>query len=489
MKLTPSGGKHRRMTLAEAEAQTARDKRRILILGLASILLFGAYIGTRLKISNSKEQDANLPAIGQEQVEKVYTLPFEDDAVLATIHDGSAEERSSLAGQAVDALLKYSVTLAPRNYEALGIRDLTPELVAELLASPQEHRKNPLRIRGELIALRTMPSSDPAVRVRQLGTIRLDDGQTLQGREALQGEEALQGGEGETQEAPDVTVHVVFLKPTDLEVGSYVRMDGLFVQAYRGLVDGEPREGPLVAGNRLIPSQPLIRPLPHDELVALLRDRVKDDTIEERYGEPNELWDLMAYAASRATEIDWSSAEVLDNEKLGLLCNGGTFFRGQPFRFGISRNLGIWTEDPGENPLHIGRISRGWLTNSQWRAPTPLVQFISPLDLGELQDREVHRLVTGKGFFLKNVVYERADGRSTAMAPLFVVSELEDFIPPVNRTPQYILMGVAAGTILMIVLIFFLVRADSRSSRKLQEDLVRRRRERRLRSERNKATL
>ena len=153
-----------------------------------------------------------------------------------------------------------------------------------------------------------------------------------------------------------------------------------------------------------------------------------------------------------------------------------------------SSSMGIWTETAGENAMRLERVSRGWIGNTTWKEPAPLIQFISPADLGDLQDRAVNRLVTGQAFFLKNVTYKPAGGKSLAMAPLFVVSNLERFVPVVDRTPEYILFGVLVGTILMVVLIFFLVRADSRSSKKLQEELVRRRRERRARSDQTEAT-
>ena len=460
MKSLPGGGSPHRMTLAEAEAQTRRDKRRILVLAVGVLLLLGTYITAQIVRPEAEDPGKSLPT-GPIADEPVYTLPFESTEVLDTIRDATAEQRLSLSGEALDTLLKYAVTLGPRNYDSLGVRELTDELAAELTAAPGDHRVDPVRARGELLRLTTVATDDRALLERQLAAIRLEGGGVA---------------------------HLAFRLPTDLEVGDHVRLDGLFVQLYDGMADGELREGPLLAGNQLLASVALTDSLTHEGLEQLLRKTVRDDTVDEHLGEPEELWALMAYAAARADEIDWAAAPVLDNEQLTLISNDGTFFRGQPFQLNICQNMGIWTEAAGENSMRLGRVSRGWIGNTTWKEPAPLIQFVSPADLGELQDRVANRLVTGRAFFLKNVTYKPSGGKSLAMAPLFVLSDLHQFVPVEDRTPEYILFGVLVGTILMIVLIFFLVRADSRSSKKLQEELVRRRRERRARSEQTEAT-
>ena len=461
MNSTP-GGTNRRMTLAEADAVTVRERRRIIILGVCALLLFGAYLTAQVNKPPVEDRGADLPTgAGSKQSPSVYTLPFESPEILETIQDATPDDRLALSGEALDSLLKYSITLGRPNYEALGGRPLTADVAAELAEAPGEHRIDPLFARGLLLRLTAISTKDPAVRERQLAAIELEGGGIA---------------------------HLAFLRPTELQVGEFVRLDGLFVQQYRGMVNGDLREGPLLAGNQLLPSFASTGELSHEDLVHSLRQDVEDDTVDRQLGEPTEaLWQLMSFAAQSRDQIDWAAAEELTTENLALISNGGTFFRGQPFRLPVCQNLGIWTESAGENGMRLGRLSRGWIGNTTWKDPAPLVQFVSPLDLSALQDRQKNRLLTGKVFFLKNTHYKRRDGKSTAMAPLFVVAELEHFIPVADRTPEYILFGVLAGTILMMVLIFFLVRADSRSSKKLQEELVRRRRERRARADQAEA--
>jgi hypothetical protein len=463
MKSVPSGNKSRRMTLAEAEAMTRRDRRRMIVMSIGAVLLLVAYFGAKFRGGDPQPKVNPYPTaeITQEPVE-VYTRPFESEAVLETIVDGTEEQRLVLAGQAIDELLKYSITLQERNYDAIGVRVLDQAVASELLADPAANRVAPLRLRGRLARLTAMNTDDVAVGERQLATLELDDG---------------------------TWAHLAFLKPPGEQVsgglglGDHVRMDGLFTQVYRAEVDGEFREGPLVVGTALMPSTAPIVAAEHEALCEELRSNVQDDTLTDQRGQPfDELWALMAFARDRADEIDWEAAPELDNDVLQLISNDGTFFRGRPFRIPISRNQGSWVERAPENGLRLDKLTTGWVGNTVWKSPSPVINFVAPANMPELSNEAANRLLTARGFFLKNVYYEKM-GSAPGKAPLFVFTDIQLFVPQVDPTPRLLLMGVVGGTLAMIVLIFFLVRSDSRSSKQLQEEMVRRRRERRARAE------
>ncbi|MDA1265369.1 MAG: hypothetical protein O2816_09865 [Planctomycetota bacterium] len=453
----PGGSPARRMTLAEAEAQTARDKRKIIILAVGTLLLFGAYMSQQL--GGPKEQDlSNDLPMGRPVAEVIHTLPI-DSEVLEAVADATADQRLIMSGEAVDLVLKHSETMRAANYDALGAINLDARSSAELLSAPAEHRGDALRVRGVLLRLGGAATPDPAVKDRQLGAVELEDG-TL--------------------------THIAFLRePRDFAIGDFIRLDGLFVQAYNGPGKGGLlTEGALVVGNQLQGSRPSLVGKDHAALAIELREKVKDDTIDHRLEQPfDELWDLMAFARERKDDIDWSTALELDNEQLGVLSNDGTLFRGQPYVLNICQNMGTWVEAAEENGLRIPKVTYGWIGNNTWKDPAPLITFIAPFEAPELQDRKQNRLVSAKGFFLRNHAYNKRDGKSAAIAPVFVLSEIKPFVPPTNHTTTYILIGVVVGTALMILVIFLLVRADSRNSTKLQEELTRRRRERRARAE------
>jgi len=258
------------------------------------------------------------------------------------------------------------------------------------------------------------------------------------------------------------------------------------VQLYRAEVAGEWRDVPLIAGRSVTPSYPHCDAPERADLLAFLLRNVTDDDVGEVTGVPHEpLWQLMAYARERADEIDWETDDQifeLNSDNLNLISKNGGFFRGRPCTLPISGNLGIWTESAGENCQQLDRVTTGWIGNFTWKGSAPVIKFIAPHDWPGLTDRYgTSRLVTGKGFYLKNIIYKKANGEP-GRAPLFVMSELTPFIPPVSHTTQYILFGVLVGTLLMIGLVWFLLRQDRRQSAKLQADLVRRRRARAERS-------
>ena len=81
----------------------------------------------------------------------------------------------------------------------------------------------------------------------------------------------------------------------------------------------------------------------------------------------------MAFAKQRADDIDWDATIELDNEQLGLMSNDGTLFRGQPFRMHICQNLGTYMLSVPENGLRIPKVTEGWIGNTTWKDPAPLV--------------------------------------------------------------------------------------------------------------------
>ncbi len=449
------GKQRNRMTLAEAEAMGRRDRRRILLLAIAVVVLGAGYFGTRMMSSADDAEDQGFPMGGDEGPDgpQILTLPFDDDELLAQISDGSPETRLIPSTEPLEGLLKYSVTLQARNYEALGIREVDAAVAEELASDPASHRVEALRLRGRLARLVTHKSDDPAIGERHMGSIELEG-----------------GGWG----------HFACLRPVEMAVDDYVRLDGVFAQILRAEAAGEMREGPLVAGRELMRSYEVLPAPTQEELWMQLLREVTDDELKQQSGIPHEAqWALMAFAAERAEEIDWDEAPEVNSDLLNTIAQGGDFFRGKPMRLPICGNLGAWTEEAGENPLRLERVTRGWIGNNTWRGSTGVIQYLGPFDKPELADHDGEaRFVVARGFFLKTVFYERVDGRP-GRAPFFVMSSVEAFDPPLDPTTRQILWGVLVGTVVMIVLIFWLLRRDARSSKELQAELVRRRRARR----------
>lgn len=448
-----------RMGPAQVEAMVKRDRNRLIMMAVAALMLGAAYFGTRLVGDRAQQEEDLLKpemALPAEDTTPLLTIEFGDTAALESIADATAEQRLALSDDALSALLMYSLTQTARHYEALGIRDLDAAVSAELAADPGAHRVDPLRARGWLENL-SKRKRQGASTEEHYGTLRLED---------------------------DSRVHIAFIAPPDesLTEGDFVRLDGLFVQLYKAEVGGAWHDVPLIAGRKVIPSFPRCSALERDDLLDSLRKNVTDDTIGSVSEVPHEeLWKLMAYARDRADEIDWSDEEEVlevNSDNLNLILQTGGYFRGRAVRLPISVNMGTHTERAGENCLRLERITTGWIGNFTWKGAAKVIQFIAPADWPELAEYEdAARYITGRGFFLKNAIYAKLNGEP-GRAPMFVMTAIDIYTPPVDPTTQYILWGVLGGTLLMIGLVWFLLRRDRKQSAQLQEDLIRRRRAR-----------
>lgn len=455
----------RRLSPAELEALTRRDRNRLILLSVAAVLLVASYLGARLVGDRARDKEAESePRIVAEAAQQngLVIPAFDRQDLLAEIEDATAEQRLTLSHEALNALLIYSNFLTARHYAELDAPAVDAARVAELAADPDAWRAKPFAVRGSLEDLGRRSRSEKLD--ESYATLRLEDG---------------------------ARVHIAFVMPPpgELGVGDFVHMDGLFVQNYRGAVNGALVEGPLFAGRAIERSYPPIAALDHETLRQELIATVRDDELGDVSGEPfDELWKLMAFAAERADEVDWAAAPEMNTTTLNGIASSGDAFRAFPFRLPISQNMGTYTEAAGENPLRLERVTRGWIGNFAWTGAVPVIQWVAPFDAPELADRYGKaKLVTGRGFFLKNVYYEQ-NNRDPGRAPLFVMTSIEPFDPPVDARPAQIALAMLGLVIGTIVLIWFLLRRDKKAAAELQATLARRRRARstRIGSEKNK---
>ena len=435
------------------------DRIRILIMAGAVIVLGVGYLFTSAqeKRYRAQEQDQEQPdlpgAEEQEVAHSVVVPPFDMPEVLAGIRDSTPAERVIVNGEALTAVFNYGRLLTPRHYEAAGLRDLSPEVRAELERDPSAHRVQPLRMRGWIESLGKRRRSE-SLPEEWAGSLRLED---------------------------DHFAHFVVLEvPPGAAVGQFVRIDGMFLKLYSAEAPsavGGRMQGPLLLGPAAVPSYPRVDTSKQIELTAL--DGVRDDQAGDVTGIPERaLWQLMARARAGDDSVDWSSAPVIDGQVIGELLKDGDAYRGKPFRLEISRNMGGWTESAGENPLRLERLTLGWIGNQTWKGQVPIISFYAPLDKPELRDRNgVSKYLTGRGYFFKTKVYERGAG-DIGRAPVFVMEAVDVFVPRPDGTPAKMMWGVLVGLVLMIALLWFLLLRDRKKSVALHEELVRRRRAR-----------
>jgi len=274
--------------------------------------------------------------------------------------------------------------------------------------------------------------------------------------------------------------------PEELSLGSYVRIDGLFVKLLRREGhEGEWNEGPLLIGSRAVKSY--ARNGTYDETVLAARlKKIEDDVADKSTGLDDAVyraqWLLMDFAKTEEyAAINWDETPELDNlTMVDILKNGGAW-RGKPIRIPVSRNMGIWTLDAGENPSRIDQITTGWIGNMSWVNQAGLIKFIMPEYRPDLTDRKnTANLIEGRGFFVKNHNYEPRDG-GVRNAPYFVLTSLEIFTPTEDHLATYLMYGVFGLAVFLMVFFPVLLFRDRKKSRALQETLTRRKQERRRR--------
>jgi hypothetical protein len=448
----------KRLTLAELETMASRDKRRMFVMGIGALILGGAVIWTTLLKNQyeSEEHDLNSPASEIEEPQaKLYLPPFqaEDRAILEEIADSTSQERLEVHQKARRTLVTYSAFLLPRHFVELGVRLLDAEATEELSKDPAGQRMMPFTTRGHVSSLGTFQSPDESF-PEYRGQIESEYGGAVR--------------------------FAVVKDPADDELteGSFVLLDGLFLQWVRHETADGWQDMPMLCGRGLVPSSArLAHDQDHlDEVLAQVVDGTFDSGAEIT-GEAK--WALLAKAQDENSGVNWDEALELDSDTLTSLFQNPKMYRGRAFRLPISVNMGL--DDPvyGENPLRAEVLSTGWLGNQAWTGPAPVIKWVAAMDGAHLMDRKdkAHYLV-GQGFFLKNLDYENADGRPLR-APVFAMRSLEIFTPPFDGRPERIMYMVAGLGGVMVLLFFGLLMRDKRDSRRLQENMVRRRRARR----------
>lgn len=448
----------KRMTLAELESMAQRDKRRMITMGIGAAILLGGVIWTTIlqKQYEDEEQSQHKTVVEAPVPQsELYLPPFqeEDRAVLKEIRDSTKEERLQVHSDARLTLLTYALFLTPRHFDALGVRILDADGVAILEADAAAHRMAAFTTRGTVTSLGTFQSPDSSI-PEYRGQIESEYGGSVQFALAIDPSESGFG------------------------VGSFVRIDGLFLQWTRQETSDGWEDTPLLCGRKMTASMERIHHSEEDLLDLLAEVTDGDfDSGAEIAGQAK--WALLAKGRDAADSIDWDAAPELNSDTITSIFKNPKLYRGRAFRLPVSVNMGL--DDPvyGENPLRADAVSTGWVGNQLWIGPAPVIKWVAAMDASHLMNREGDaRYLYGRGFFLKNLNYENPDGRPLR-APVFAMASMEVFTPIRDTRTHGILWAMAAVTGLLLILFVGLLMRDKRDSRRLQEEMVRRRRSRR----------
>jgi len=420
-----------------------------MIVGLCLVVVM--LISSWIKSSSARgDEAAGLPAEGLGMTETVHLPEIDAARIDAMVGDADVRTRVVLESDAKDELLGDARRLTPAGFDALGIRPLDAAALDELRRNPSAHRGEAFSARGEVMKLETRVNPKT-------------------GEEEDTGLLNLEGGG-----------QVWFLALEVSDLGSFVRVDGLFLKNYRAEDDGERWvDAPFLVAPRAVRSYPALGNT--TELDQALLGQVRDDVLSFDDGSQpritgipfDALWNMMDYVEDLPEgAIDWESVPILDDVVMAAMLRDGARFRAKPFRLPISRLQGVRVKRAGENPARLASYTEGWIGNATWNN---VVHFRCPREHRELA---LGDYMTGRGFFLKDFAYESA-GRGLRIAPVLVLDDLTEFVPTEDPTLRRLAYLVAACSAVLITGLILLVRRDRRRSRRIQAELFGRQRKRR----------
>ena len=467
--------KYAKISPEEAARMARRDRFRLIGLSVSTLLVGALYLYSQARTLDEAEALRDEAAAEEVAAEEpIQRVPFEQPEVLAQIEDATDSQREFLESAPLREVFSYARLQTRKALEEDGIRTLDAEVSQELLDDPSGHRLDPILLRGQVLAVTQRKGADDS-QSGWLGSLLTDDGSL---------------GYFLVANAPKIEGDPA--APQSIGPGDYVRVDGIFHKAYRAPVpaavgSGELRSssGPLILGFRATPSTPAIT---EDLARALLTlETVRDDEIAMTFDESTfdlQQWELMAFAKMVGDETDWEAAKELDQAALTQIYENGEEYRGVPFRVPVSINLDTFSRTVNDNPLRLDRVTEGWIGNNNWKGSVKTIKWIGPFARRDLLRtkglkgaEDAHRYVEAKGYFFRNILYTNLAGEPRR-SPVFVLHDLEVFQLKGSNPVAPIAYLVVGATILMVFVIFMLLRADRRKSRRLQEEMVLRRRKR-----------
>jgi len=439
----------------EGKLLNNNERQKLIFMSVLVVMVVVVFFYVQLQDSNRSEGELDQIANADDSFSEQLVVPSLDKGFLkGNVLDAREGDRVLLPGHATLApLLEYTDSFHSGHFAALGISPLDAAAQSALVADPEAHRAEAYLARGWLDDLdqRIGPSGSS----EHHGRLRLEDRSYCH--------------------------FVVSGLPDGLIVDDFVRLDGLFLKLFRSEADEGWVEGPMLVGSELVNSWPRPDEVDQGALFTKLT-LITDDTIDGGLtGLGGETFDAQWLLMDRIVrdgdlETDWEKAPSLDDGNLVELMTKGHQWRGAPFRIPIARNMDLWTNAPGENPARVGKTTMGWIGSWTWtNNKSAVLHYVMPHDAEHLRGA---KFISARGYFIKNFAYETRDG-NLRVAPFFVLSHLEEFIPPTDNTIKHVGYGICALAGVMTLLIFFGLKKDKKRAASFQADLVRRRRARR----------
>ena len=430
------------------------EKMKLTAMSVGLVMVIFALAYTQLTGAKAEaEREGELPVVAEDEApeitDTIIRLPDIDAARLeALVRDESEGEQVDLEPEALALAGRWSRGLTDAQFAALDVEDWTPALDALLVTERASLRGKALRMRGGILSLRRR-ALGAGLPEGWLASLRLDDGSI---------------GYAVLHDIPEGY----------RSIGSWLRIEGLYLKRYRDDIEGAFVEGALIVAPSAEPSFPAFEPVQDPQYY--LAD-VRDDGVDEGQSgiPPQPFWALMNHAQlARAEElsesIDWAAAPELDKLTLEEVVASGDEWRGMAVRVPVSKLMDARVKRAPENPAREELTCEGWIGNTTWKN---VVSFSAPFST-ELERGD---LVYARGFFFKNLAYEPREG-GLRVAPRLVLVSLDEYAPGENNAMRYLFIAVSVGAALLVGSIFLLTIRDRRSSERMRQDMIRRRRSR-----------
>ena len=314
---------------------------------------------------------------------------------------------------------------------ALGREELDAARQGEILADPGAARLAPARSR-KVVAARVRPRDDGGrMRDDWIGTLQTLDGQYVH---------FLVAG---APVQPDGQRRV--------DIGDYLRVDGLFHCVYRAAVEGEPVAAPLVLGANLVPSTAPMTPRPR---VSPQRSRPSRTTASARSSSrpsssrpSGNSWDAPSSWARRSTGTPRPNSTRRRSPRSTRTARATA----APVPRARVHQHGHLLEAHRRQPAAHRSQTEGWIGNSTWKGSVKTIKWFSPFTRQDMLREGLdddHRYVVGKGSFFRNHVFMNKDGQPIR-APIFVMDAVDVFVPEEDPTIAWFKWGVLGGTIVL----------------------------------------
>lgn len=438
---------------AQLALESSSERKRMVAMSVLLVLVLVSFLAVRGQENRYRSQEVEtLPnsALADLPIE-IAAPEIDGEQIGELVSDLTETDRVLLDRDAIEFAFEQTSGLLDAHYIPLAGRELDDLSWRELSADPAGWRGQLYRVRGRVDGLK-----------REQGS----SGELWRGRLTT---------------ADQRTVHFALRKvPKDLEVGQWIRFDGLFLKAFRDEVDGEWIAGPLLAGRSAKASYPPLGVVSeigaYDFLDVTDADKDYGGELED-YEE--ELALLLAYARDVDPDsIDWDAVPELDSDTLTSIYENGRQWRAQPVRLPVLRLLGITNLAVGENPARIEKVADGWIGSQMWKASNGLIHFRAPFPIEGLGRND---LITGRAFFFINEKYVPQKG-GLSVASFFVLQDIQRHIPPPDNFVRNVTIAICGLVLLLAGTFWFALLRDSRRAKELRKELVRRRRERRTKA-------